>query len=89
MNFAVNITFSGIISSSCKIIMPSLLESLKKASINLSANKSDSGVIQAKDVLISLKALCTGALEMNDTDFELLENHLKATNISGDSSRFQ
>ena len=68
--------------------MPSLLESLKKASINLSANKSDSGVIQAKDVLISLKALCTGALEMNDTDFELLENRLKAMNVAGDSCRF-
>ena len=67
--------------------MPSLLESLRKASMNLSANKSDSGVIQAKDVLLSLKALCTGALEMNDTDFELLENHLKAMNISGDSSK--
>lgn len=86
--FPVNITFSGIISSSCKIIMPSLLESLRKASMNLSANKSDTGVIQAKDVLISLKALCTGALEMNDTDFELLENRLKAMNVAGDSCRF-
>ena len=67
--------------------MPSLLDSLRKASMNLSANKSDSAVIQAKDVLISLRALCTGALEMNDTDFELLENRLKAMNISGDLSK--
>ena len=53
------------------------------ASVKLGSKNSDCGVIQAKDVLLSLKALCTGTLEMNDTDFELLENHLKDLNSSG------
>ena len=81
-----NLTFGGIISTSCKIIMPSLLGALKKTSSDLLAQNPISQAIQPSHILLALKALSTGALEMNDTDFELLESYLKDSDKLKDSS---
>lgn len=69
--------------------MPALLGSLKKAANELSSHSAGSGVIQPNHILLSLKALCTGTLEINDTDFELLENHLKDLVILPSSGKSQ
>ncbi len=82
-----NLTFGGIISNSCKIIMPSLLGALKKSCNDLLAQNPSSQAVQPSHILLALKALSTGALEMNDTDFELLENYLKDSDKSKDSGK--
>ena len=68
--------------------MPSLLGSLRKAAAELQSQNGSSEIIQPNHVLLSLKALCTGTLEMNDNDFELLENQLKDFAILKDASEF-
>lgn len=58
--------------------MPCLLGALKNASKDfLGQNTISSQATQPSHILLALKALSTGALEMNDTDFELLESFLK------------
>lgn len=58
--------------------MPCLLGALKKVSKDLlTQNAVSSQATQPSHILLALKALSTGALEMNDTDFELLEGFLK------------
>jgi hypothetical protein len=51
----------------------------------LLAQNPSSQAIQPSHVLLALKALSTGALEMNDTDFELLESYLKDSDNTNDS----
>lgn len=65
--------------------MPSLLGALKKSCNDLLAQNPSSQAIQPSHVLLALKALSTGALEMNDTDFELLESYLKDSDNTNDS----
>lgn len=67
--------------------MPCLLEALKKASNEFSAQIPSSHAAQPSHILLALKALSTGALEMNDTDFELLESYLKDSDQFKDSSK--
>lgn len=57
--------------------MPCLLGALKTVSHDFLTQNTSSQTVQPSHVLLALKALSTGALEMNDTDFELLEGYLK------------
>ena len=80
-----NLTLSGIIVKTCKIIMPNLLGSLKRATDHYTSGSSSLGVVHPNHILLSLKALCSGVVELNDTDFEQLENYLKDSDIFKDS----
>lgn len=68
--------------------MPSLLGALRKSSNDLLAQNPSLRAVQPSHVLLALKALSTGALEMNDTDFELLESYLKDLEKSKDTGLF-
>jgi hypothetical protein len=67
--------------------MPSLLGALKKSCNDLLAQNPSSQAVQPSHILLALKALSTGALEMNDTDFELLESYLKDSDKLKDSGK--
>ena len=65
--------------------MPSLLGSLKRASDHYTSGSPSLGAVHPNHILLSLKALCTGLVELNDTDFEQLENYLRDSEALKDS----
>lgn len=67
--------------------MPTLLGSLQKAADNRLHQSTGLNIVQPNHVLLSLKALCSGVLEINDTDFELLESHLNECMTACESSK--
>ena len=74
--------------------MPSLVGGVKKTLSDLLAENPVTQAIQNSHILLALEALyssylSTGALEMNDTDFELLESYLKDFDKLKDSSKIQ
>jgi len=85
--YSGNLTLSGIIVKTCKIIMPNLLGSLKRASDHYTSGRPSLGEVHPNHILLSLKALCSGVVELNDTDFEQLENYLKDSEVLKDSGK--
>lgn len=68
--------------------MPSLIAYLKQATHDMMKSQISSfNVVQPNHILLALKGLCTGALEINDSDFELFENHLKQADFMKDFSK--
>lgn len=84
-----NLALGGVIASSCKTFMPCLIGYLKRATNDMMISQISSfNVVQPSHILLALKGLCTGALEINDSDFELFENHVKQADFIKDFSKY-